>query len=366
MSNYIDKFILYILGVVIVYANINIPYDIAYLLVGIIILGVTGYERDTTSGIFDKIICAVFMTVSLIQCKIAPFMPIVVYVIFKNYLKELKYVIPFSVMTIGMCIRFYFSGFNNVFFLYGIILVAIVLGIKAALIDKYEKTIIRLRDDSTEKNNLLVEKNKNLATSMDNEIRIATLSERNRIAREIHDNVGHMLSRSILQLGAVMTVNKDAPVYNQLVPLKDSLDTAMNNVRESVHDLHKESFDVKIAAQNIIDELKDFNVKFSCDISGDANKEIKYAFITILKEAITNIEKYCNGDSVTVIISELEEHYQMLIEDNGQVDKYKMNSGEGIGLKNMRERIKNFGGIITFSTEKGFRIFISVPKKVNS
>lgn len=43
-----------------------------------------------------------------------------------------------------------------------------------------------------------------LTVTMNNEIRIATLSERNRIAREIHDNVGHMLSRAILQLGAIM------------------------------------------------------------------------------------------------------------------------------------------------------------------
>ena len=42
----------------------------------------------------------------------------------------------------------------------------------------------------------------------DTEIYLATLKERNRIAREIHDNVGHMLSRSILMVGALKTVNQ--------------------------------------------------------------------------------------------------------------------------------------------------------------
>ena len=62
------------------------------------------------------------------------------------------------------------------------------------LIDKSK----RYRDDSTEINLLLKEKNKNLLINQNYEINNATLTERNRIAREIHDNVGHMLSRAIM------------------------------------------------------------------------------------------------------------------------------------------------------------------------
>ena len=50
----------------------------------------------------------------------------------------------------------------------------------------------------------------------DYEIYLATLRERNRIAREIHDNVGHMLSRSILQMGALITIHKEEPLHGQL------------------------------------------------------------------------------------------------------------------------------------------------------
>ena len=62
------------------------------------------------------------------------------------------------------------------------------------------------------------------------DIHAATLKERNRIAREIHDHVGHMLSRSILQLGAILAINKDEKLDIPLRGLKDSLDTAMNNI----------------------------------------------------------------------------------------------------------------------------------------
>ena len=67
---------------------------------------------------------------------------------------------------------------------------------------------------------------------------MATLKERNRIAREIHDNVGHMLSRAILQMGALSTVYEEEPLHGQLLKVNDTLNLAMNNIRESVHDLH--------------------------------------------------------------------------------------------------------------------------------
>jgi len=51
---------------------------------------------------------------------------------------------------------------------------------------------------------LLRQKNRELIEKQDYEIRLATLNERGRIAREIHDHVGHLLSRSILQIGALM------------------------------------------------------------------------------------------------------------------------------------------------------------------
>ena len=59
----------------------------------------------------------------------------------------------------------------------------------------------RTKDDSEERNLLLAEKNKMILEKQDYEIETAILKERNRIAREIHDNVGHVLSRSILLVG---------------------------------------------------------------------------------------------------------------------------------------------------------------------
>ena len=67
----------------------------------------------------------------------------------------------------------------------------------------------RLRDNSHELAMLLTEKHRELLQKQDYEVRLAMLSERGRIAREIHDHVGHLLSRSILQVGALLATQKD-------------------------------------------------------------------------------------------------------------------------------------------------------------
>ena len=122
-------------------------------------------------------------------------------------------------------------------------------------------------------------------------------------------------------------------------------------------------FDIKDAAKRLLEECKDYETSLDCDISMDADKEIKYAFLTILKEALTNVQKHSNATRVKVVLNELEEYYQMMVEDNGTGRVNVYNPAGGIGLRNMEERVRALGGIITFSGEQGFRIFISVPKK---
>ena len=113
--------------------------------------------------------------------------------------------------------------------------------------ENLEQNLMKLRDDSTEKNLLLAEKNRMLVEKQNSEIYAATLKERNRIAREIHDNVGHLLSRSILLTGAAKTVNKEPALDSVLENLDQSLNQAMTSIRTSIHDLHDDSINLKEA-----------------------------------------------------------------------------------------------------------------------
>ena len=365
MGIYIDKFFLFLAGTWLLYNNVVIPVDVAYLLSGVIILFVSFYFDTVKNITAMNIVYISEIIAGLFFPKAICFLPIMIYTITYS-VRGIKKHIIYGITYIMLAMKYVFGNYQDssrhIMFVL-VCFISAILAFKEYNIITQKEGIKRLRDDSTEKNNLLAEKNKMLTVTMNNEIRIATLSERNRIAREIHDNVGHMLSRAILQLGAIMTVYRKDTIYDNLVPIKYSLDTAMNNIRESVHDLHKDGFNVKETAESILSALGNYDIDFICDISQNADKEVKYAFITILKEAVTNIEKYCNGNKVRVVISELEEYYQMLIQDNGVVLKGMFHPGAGIGTSNMEERVKALNGIITFGTKDGFRIFISVPKK---
>lgn len=222
-----------------------------------------------------------------------------------------------------------------------------------------QKQMKELRDDSHEFNLKLSQKNKDLLEKQDYEIYLATLKERNRIAREIHDNVGHMLSRSILQMGALIAINKNETLSQPLYDLKDTLNLAMDSIRSSVHDLHDNSIDLKSTIENILNEYKQYEISFEYDMSSIVQQNVKYSFISIIKEALSNIVKHSNASKIHILLCEHPSFYQLMIEDNGS-DIHRKDSG--IGLDNMQERIHALHGSLSILTEQGFRIFISVPK----
>ena len=122
-------------------------------------------------------------------------------------------------------------SFPSVLLLLIISFLSIIMSIKSEMIGKYSKDLKKMRDDSSEKTSRLRSQNTELLNARDTEIYNAQLSERNRIAREIHDNVGHTLSRAILQMGALLAIHKEEPIHTELEGVRETLDSAMNSIR---------------------------------------------------------------------------------------------------------------------------------------
>ena len=219
-----------------------------------------------------------------------------------------------------------------------------------------------LRDTVTERNLLLTDQNLKMAEMQDTEIRLATMKERNRIAREIHDNVGHMLTRALLQAGALTVINQDEQMKEPLNGLKDTLDTAMTSMRESVHTLHDDSIDLKKVIEDSIAAVQDrFTVRLDYDISDRAPGSVKLCMAGIIKEGLSNAVRHSDGDRILIVLREHPAFYQLVIEDNGHCSAI---TETGIGLKNMKDRAEGIGGQISFTpSENGFRIFASVQKE---
>ena len=229
-----------------------------------------------------------------------------------------------------------------------------------------KEAYIHLKDSSTELRLVMQKRQQELMEKQDYEIHLATLQERNRIAREIHDNVGHMLSRAILQMGALQTIHREEPLHGQLMQINDTLGEAMNSIRESVHDLHNESLDLKQALFDICKEFeKNYAIDIHYDMTQDVPRSVKYCFLAITKEAFANVVRHSDADKVTVFVCEHPGFYQMSVEDNGTHASLPKKDGQdegGIGLANMKDRVQALGGTIHFFAEHGFRILLSVPK----
>lgn len=216
-----------------------------------------------------------------------------------------------------------------------------------------------LHDDQTEKDMIQKEHDRMLMENQNNMIYMATLKERNRIAREIHDNVGHTLTRSILQLGAIKAINKEPVLKKPLDDLHGSLNDAMTNIRKSVHDLHDESIDLESSIRQLTEGISALDIHVDYDMSNAIPKDIKYSFIAITKEAVSNAVKHSNGDTLDILLREHPGFYQLIVKDNGT--DIKINN-TGIGLANITDRVNAMKGTLKISTDKGFKLLITVAK----
>ena len=319
------------------------------------------------------IVTLVYVGVGVFLPEMWMFLPVVMYNV--RYFYTAGYLAFYVILGAGLtlyasvvCINTY--GAEAAIFIIAGAVMAVLFQRRTTELERLEAEYKKTRDDSKELTLMLEQKNRNLLEKQDAEVYMATLKERNRIAREIHDNVGHMLSRSILMVGALKAVNQNEQLELPLEQLDQTLNEAMTNVRESVHDLHDESVNLKEVLESLTEEFTFCPVQLEYDMGYDLPKEIKYSFIAIVKEALNNVMRHSNATNVHVLAREHPWLYQLIIEDNGSVGtagsgmrNMKEAESGGIGIQNMQERVRMLGGTMQVKQKDGFRIFITVPKK---
>lgn len=202
--------------------------------------------------------------------------------------------------------------------------------------------------------------NKELQQTQNEGISMALLEERNRIARDIHDGVGHTISRGILQVGAMIVSSKDNENKENLENLNKTLKSSMEQLRKSVHNLVEDRIDLKSSIEEIVSNFKFCNIDYHYSITTKLKTIYLYSIIFIVKESLNNISKHSNATNATLSFRESEDYIFLLIKDNG---KSNSNMNYGMGIYSISNRVKQMNGSLDISTENGFRIFITIPKK---
>ena len=218
-----------------------------------------------------------------------------------------------------------------------------------------------LTDDAKEKAAFLERERRELLDKQDYEVRLATLAERNRIAREIHDNVGHLLTRSILQLDALrITCAGDARLTGETNMVKTTLSDAMDSIRDSIHEIYDESVNLRLQLETMADGFKFCAVKIRYD-AGMLPVELRICFAAIAREALSNIAKHSNATEAVITVTEHPAFCQMIVWDNGTIKPDGI--AKGIGLQSMEDRVIALDGVFRAEFSNGFRVFISIPKE---
>ena len=179
----------------------------------------------------------------------------------------------------------------------------------------------------------------------------ATLQERNRIAREIHDSVGHSLTAQSIQLentSLFLAENPEKAAYH-LQQARQLGKDALKNVRQSVatlrnHPLKNRS--LTIAIEQLIEEFKrnsNIAIASKIDLSTSPPIEVTTALYRIVQEAVTNISKHSNATQVHLTLAEKNNRIYLHIQDNGQGFNPTENT-TGFGLQGMRERTEALDG----------------------
>ncbi len=354
MTTILNKSILLLCCVGYAISQSDASYVVLPMLVVIILVALTTVLKKPLLNL-------ILLLSYIIACCFYPillyFLPIVCYEVFFT-----QYQFAVGFICIPLIIQYQTVNGTTLIIIIILCMLSYILKHNAYKLKVFQDNYVKLRDETAGMADILEKKNKDLLEKQDYEVNLATLNERNRIAREIHDNVGHMLSRSILQVGALIAITKDVTTKETLGNIKNSLTEGMDSIRNSIHNIHEDSIDLKTKLNALIHEFNFCSIYFDYNITNDFTTKAKYSILYIVKEALNNVMKHSNATRVTVSIMEHQNLYQIVIADNGTIPTSNT-STSSMGINSMHERIESINGTMHIDKGKGYQIYISIPKE---
>jgi signal transduction histidine kinase len=192
---------------------------------------------------------------------------------------------------------------------------------------------------------------------------LATDLERNRIARDIHDTLGHSLTSLDVQIELAQRLQTTEPERAQesIDLAKELSSQALDNVRQALGTMKRSNFDLTEAIVALAEQNQPFQIHVDVEFP-TLSLQSSYQLYCIVQESLTNIQKHAQADRVTITGSMISNGTVLEICDNGKgfsLDR----PHAGFGLRNMKERVQCLGGNFNLDSEidQGTKIKIFVP-----
>jgi signal transduction histidine kinase len=197
---------------------------------------------------------------------------------------------------------------------------------------------------------------------------LATIKERNRLAREIHDTLGHYLTVVNVQIGAAQAIlAQDRPrALDHLAKAQTLTQEGLAEVRRSVAALRAsptESRPLAEALAKLVEQRKAAGMNARLDVAGMVRSLTPQAELTLYRaaqEALTNVGKHANAAQVGITLAYGDDSVRLRVEDDGVGSA---DSHGGFGLLGVRERVQLLGGEMHVRTEVGggFALEVELP-----
>ena len=235
----------------------------------------------------------------------------------------------------------------------------------------YAMVVWRFRQHDEQSQRLLAQ----MEETRDAELRAAALSERQRLAREMHDVLAHSLSGLVVQLEGA-----------RLLAVSDPADGRLAATIDRAHQLAKSGLDEARRAIGMLrddelpgpDKLAALARSFQADTGlpcqytetgepAELRPAVKLALYRVTQEALTNIRKHAHPERAEVRLEYLADGVSLAVEDFAAAGDPPLapalgNSGGGYGLTGMRERAELLGGTLTAGrTGHGFLVQLGIP-----
>ena len=200
--------------------------------------------------------------------------------------------------------------------------------------------------------------------------KMAMIEERSRIAKDMHNTVGHTLTSAIVSLeGVDVLMEKDShEAHRRLKIAKDQLKSGLGDIRQVVKQLADDN-DSKFEShlnsriEQIISDIKqkiaiDIQFEYSVDVTLQSLQN--YVLYNVVKECITNAIKHTEAKIISIHIVKQNDIVMTTFINDGVTDH---SLEEGFGLKIMKESVEAIGGRMTygFKQTNQFEVIVYIP-----
>lgn len=200
---------------------------------------------------------------------------------------------------------------------------------------------------------------------------MTAVQERNRLAREIHDTLGHTLTGIIMSADACQVIMDVAPdeAKKRIGIIGDTAREGLKDVRRSIKALRPdalEQHDLEGALSKLVE-----NFCITTNVAVEYRQEAgslsfapdeEDAVYRIVQETMTNAVRHGGADTITVLLKRTEQRLTIRVTDNGKGCEIPT---EGFGLSHMKERLKMLHGTLCFENrsdgERGFEVTAELP-----